>query len=333
MSKGNTRTARQAIIATVQARKPQVIISILMVTSLIFAPHLRTTAKIRSNKRNKAYHEEIRRNYPPLSLCNVPEPQHEQQAITTTNSSISTTATATTSAQKSQSPIATNAIPDHYYKSQSGEDEMLMSWFSNLCHGTYLEMGGLDGVLFSNSFVFNKALSWKGVLIELNSSPYNEMKMNRPNEVATVHAGVCSKPQTLHAVADGPTGGIYEFASPSFREQWWKDLSLDNNPKVEKIECDTLDSLLVKHAPTTTYFDFFSLDVEGAELSVLESIDFDRVQFGIIFVEADGHNQMKNLAIRQFLEKKAGYSFLYHEKPNYWFVNPDFYEIYKHLVY
>eukprot|EP00571_Detonula_confervacea_P003828 CAMPEP_0172322050 /NCGR_PEP_ID=MMETSP1058-20130122/44885_1 /TAXON_ID=83371 /ORGANISM="Detonula confervacea, Strain CCMP 353" /LENGTH=300 /DNA_ID=CAMNT_0013037689 /DNA_START=86 /DNA_END=985 /DNA_ORIENTATION=+ len=298
-----------------QARRPQVVIFIVMVASLIFARHLCTTAKIRSDR---AYHEKLRMNYSPLSLCSVPEPQQEQQATTTTNSSITTAATATTLAQKSQSLITTNAIPDHYYKSQAGEDKMLMSWFFNLCHGTYLEMGGLDGVLFSNSFVFSKALSWKGVLIELVSSNFNEMKINRPNEIATVHAGVCSSPQTLHAVEDGPTGGIYEFATPSFRNQWWKDLSLDNNPKVEKINCDTLDSLLIKHAPTTTYFDFFSLDVEGAELSVLESIDFDRVQFGIIFLEADNHNGIKNLAIRQFLEKKAGYSFLYHEKPNYW---------------
>ena len=59
----------------------------------------------------------------------------------------------------------------------------------------------------------------------------------------------------------------------------------------------------------SSVFDFFSLDVEGAEMSVLESIDFERTAFGVILVEADEHNEMKNLAMRQFLELR-GYTFL-----------------------
>jgi len=51
-----------------------------------------------------------------------------------------------------------------------------------------------------------------------------------------------------------------------------------------------------------------------------------------IFVEADTHNERKNLVLKQFLERK-GYSFLYHDHPNDWFVNPDFDEIYGHIVY
>ena len=59
----------------------------------------------------------------------------------------------------------------------------------------------------------------------------------------------------------------------------------------------------------SSVFDFFSLDVEGAEMSVLESIDFDRTAFGVVLIEADEHNEMKNLAMRQFLELR-GYTFL-----------------------
>ena len=74
---------------------------------------------------------------------------------------------------------------------------------------------------------------------------------------------------------------------------------------MREIECNTLDNLLMKYAPRISVFDFLSLDVEGAELSVLESINYDRVQFGIVFVEADEHNQMKNFAMRRFLESKG----------------------------
>lgn len=105
-----------------------------------------------------------------------------------------------------------------------------------------------------------------------------------------------------------------------------------DDPKVKEIECDTLDRLLLKHATEMNFFDFFSLDVEGAELAVLESVDFERVGFGIIFIEADKHNMLKNLAMRHLLESK-GYSFLFEYEWNYWFSNDNFHEIYKDVAY
>lgn len=149
-------------------------------------------------------------------------------------------------------------IPQSYFQSQSSEDERLMAWFKKLCGGTYIELGALDGVTFSNSHAFNKGLHWKGVLIELDSDNYKEMVVNRPNEIATIHAGVCSRPQTLHSVTRSfsnkssgvATGGIWEFASPSFRQYWWSNIGLDD-PGIVEVECNTLDSLLLKHALNT----------------------------------------------------------------------------------
>ena len=225
-------------------------------------------------------------------------------------------------------------IPDEYFLSQSEEDRKLMKWFGSICGGTYLELGGLDGRRYSNSFVFNKALGWKGVLIELRQDNFEKLVVNRPDEIASINAGVCDKQQTLHAVysKNPAVGGIYEFAAPSFKQQWWKNIDLENDPRVQQIECDTLDNLLLKYAPEATYFDFLSLDVEGAEFSVLKSIDYDRTQFGIVLVEADEHNEMKNIAMREFLEKE-GYRFLFEYERSYWFVNANFNEIYQNLIY
>ena len=62
-----------------------------------------------------------------------------------------------TTAKKCENPIT--SIPRGYFKSQSQEDEKLLGWFQNFCGGTYLELGGLDGVKYSNSYVFNKGES------------------------------------------------------------------------------------------------------------------------------------------------------------------------------
>ena len=238
-----------------------------------------------------------------------------------------------TSATKCAAPISADNIK-MFSRSQAHEDKYLMHWFSNLCGGTYIELGALDGVRFSNSHLFHHGLQWRGVLIVIESN-YNKLVQNRPDEIATIHAGVCSEPQTLHYVSgsSNAVGGIYEFSTPDFREKWWKDISLDH-PSVKEIQCDTMDSLLLKHAPDTRFFDFLSLDVEGAELAVLQSIDFDRVGFGIVFAEADIHNELKNLATRELMESK-GYNFLFESaKPkSYWWANKEISSIYKDVIY
>eukprot|EP00986_Skeletonema_menzelii_P002467 scaffold670_cov136-Skeletonema_menzelii.AAC.1 len=139
-------------------------------------------------------------------------------------------------------------------------------------------MGGLDGVSFSNTHVFNKVLGWNGVLVELGPKNFAALQKNRPNEIANVNAGVCDKKKTLHYVEYEAVGGIWEFSSQSFRDQWWPNVKLEDTPS---IKCEPLKDILENHAPNTTYFDFFSLDIEGAEFEALLSLDYSKVGFGI----------------------------------------------------
>jgi hypothetical protein len=80
------------------------------------------------------------------------------------------------------------------------------------------------------------------------------------------------------------------------------------------------------------YFDFFSLDIEGAEYEALASLDFSNVAFGIIFIEADSHNERKNLAVRNLLQSN-GYIFCESMHRSDWFVNSAFASIYKDFVH
>jgi len=186
-------------------------------------------------------------------------------------------------------------------------------------------------------------------LIELNPDVYANLIINRPpsTEQAVVNAGVCATKQTLHyfSAADngvrfepggvrdrhsGATSGIVEFAADTFVQKYWKNIR-PNDPRIREVQCDTLDNVLREHTPNENYWDFFSLDVEGAEFSVLKSVDFNRVGFGIVFVEADDHNEMKNLAVIKLLEMN-GYTFLEEFNRSYWFANVNFAEIYKDLL-
>ncbi|CAB9502264.1 expressed unknown protein [Seminavis robusta] len=169
-----------------------------------------------------------------------------------------------------------------------------------MCGGSYIELGAMDGTSFSNSYYLNKAFDWKGVLIEATPTEAEKIPANRPNEIAIINAGVCHEPQTLHFVhKTGSVNGFWEFASPEFRRGFWKGVSLKRD--TIPVECQTMSHLLQQHAPQIQHYDLFSLDVEGAELEALKSIDFTKIGFGVIVVEADARDKLKDQAVRDFL--------------------------------
>lgn len=241
-----------------------------------------------------------------------------------------------------------------HFLSQSGEDFIIIeSFFNGLCGGRYLEMGGLDGKRFSNTHALHSLLNWQGVLVELNPRHFKKLRVNRPDDV-TVNAAVCARERVVHWVAGHGKGsatevdGIWELAPPSFRQKWWShvvDLKRDTTP----IECMPLQKVLDRHysklvtqqnqthtslsssqatATPTIFFDLFSLDIEGAELEALESLDFSRTAFGVILVEADEHFPAKNRAVQSLLQKH-GYHYLYDLKRSSWFVHSDWDNIYR----
>lgn len=215
-----------------------------------------------------------------------------------------------------------------YSKSQDQEDQFLFhKYFKGLCGGTYVELGGLDGVRFSNSHLFHHGLDWKGVLIEPNPQSFSFLQGNRPKD-DTFNYAVCSHSSEVTFVdsGEGAVTGILEFMAPSFVRHWHPE-----NAQRTRIRCEPLSNILDQsaHLRTETHnmIDFLSLDVEGAEFEVLKTIDFDKVEFGIIFYEADDHNPLKNQAMITFLEER-GYRFREHTLRSNFHVNIKWHHMY-----
>lgn len=212
-------------------------------------------------------------------------------------------------------------------KSQAKEDQKLLGIFNGLCGGKYLEMGALDGVRFSNTYVFQQEFGWNGVLVEGSPENFQKLVENRPKEVANVHAAVCETEREVHFV-DGhkATSGIWEFSSEAYRNQWWPDLKIEDIPPVS---CLPLTKILDQKSGGYTFFDFYSLDIEGAELSALKSLDFNKYSFGVLFVEANKYFD-KNDELKSFIISK-GYRFVELYERSFWFVHKDFEQIYRHV--
>lgn len=80
----------------------------------------------------------------------------------------------------------------HY--SQDGESEYVYETFFQRPepkrNGVFLEIGGLDGVMFSNTLFFENCLGWSGVLIEANPANFNKLRHNRKS-THNLHMAAC----------------------------------------------------------------------------------------------------------------------------------------------
>lgn len=149
--------------------------------------------------------------------------------------------------------------------------------------GFYVECGGLNGERGSNSLFFEKNRKWNGLLVE--ADPINfEMLIKKHRKAFIInaclntekHPGIRTFKQAQN------TGRIVE--------------NKQQPPKGEvNVQCFPLYSILL--ALNRTTIDFFSLDVEGAEIPVMETIPFDKVDIKIMTVEyahGGGANKLKS---------------------------------------
>lgn len=180
--------------------------------------------------------------------------------------------------------------------SQYMEDEIIYNTiYANepKCGGVVVEMGGLDGQTFSNSWFFQYALSWKALLVEAFPDNYDKMVVNRPDAI-NVFGAICpGKSISFQTAESGATGGAVKDMSAFHKERFVGGAA----PLIE-VPCMTLSELFHKNG--IDHVDLFYLDVEGGELTVLETFDWS-VPIDIFVVEMDSSNPQKDEAVRQLL--------------------------------
>ena len=117
----------------------------------------------------------------------------------------------------------------------------------------------------------------------------------------------------------GAYPGIYEFMPESFQQQFHP--GLDHVDALPIIPCHPLTNVLPKLG--VTHIDFFTLDVEGAELQVLQTFPFDSVTISVFCVEASGHARDKDESVILLLESQ-GYDYHGEAFGSNWFVHKQY---------
>jgi FkbM family methyltransferase len=132
--------------------------------------------------------------------------------------------------------------------------------------GFFVESGALDGTVFgSNSYYFERYLGWRGLLVE--ASPSNCAKLVRrrnSSRVKTLCTALCSiNGPTLFSAEDGCCGTTGQGSTV--------------------VRCT--QSRILFRTYNVSRIDFWSLDVEGAELDVLRGVDWS-VPIYVLLIES-----------------------------------------------
>jgi FkbM family methyltransferase len=199
--------------------------------------------------------------------------------------------------------------------SQFGEDAYVASYFlgKNWVNGTtnylkrggfYVDVGAYSPTECSNTYMFYLR-GWRGINVDASPGVMKVFDLVRRRDT-NLNFAVGNVNDELIFYTWG-TPSVFNTADPGLAEERARDLG--RQPKAVHVMCVTLEKLLDKHLPRNTSIDFLSVDVEGLDLEVLESNNWEKYRPELIIAEvyASTIEQVRDSELTVFLSAK-GYS-------------------------
>lgn len=166
--------------------------------------------------------------------------------------------------------------------SQAGEDMIVEYLFQSLDiqKPTYLEIGTNQPVTSNNTYFFYHK-GCKGVCIEPDPEMYRVIKKKRPADtVLNIGIGISDSPAATFYLFPG---NLNAWSTFSAEEAKIREAESGLTPKVISIPLKTINEIIAEHFDPCP--NFISLDVEGLDLAILQSLDFKRFRPEVICVE------------------------------------------------
>jgi FkbM family methyltransferase len=161
-----------------------------------------------------------------------------------------------------------------FHVSQAGQDFWVYGEvFNEMKNGFFIDIGAHDGIYLSNTYILECRYDWRGICVEANPSSFKLLKKNRK--------AIC-----VNACLDGVEGFV-DFANRGTMsgiiapDKWNKD---GESCEVVRVRTQTLNNLL-KEMDVPHAVDYLSIDIEGAEESVLKEFNFQDYLFKCITIE------------------------------------------------
>jgi len=174
-------------------------------------------------------------------------------------------------------------------------DRRIAALFGNRRGGVFIEAGAADGLDQSNTLYLERRLGWSGLLVEPGLDQFESCRRVRRRSIVErcVLGPFARSGETMTVLENRLTSIVRESRDASLVDfdRHVQDISADGPVGTESVPCKALGELLDRHGIRDV--DIFSLDVEGAEIFVLEGLDLDRVHIEYLLVETHDLQRLK----------------------------------------
>lgn len=160
-----------------------------------------------------------------------------------------------------------------YSYSQCGEDAVLAYLFAGKKSGFYVDVGCHHPKRGSNTFLFYKR-GWKGILIDMEPAKVLACRLVRRRDTCVL-AAVSDGEEDLPIYAPRRFS-VLATINPSATDSSFREIG--------RIKTRTLTSLLQEHGAPSK-FELLSIDAEGVDYQVLNSLDVQQFRPKVICIE------------------------------------------------
>ena len=190
--------------------------------------------------------------------------------------------------------------------SQMGEDLIARYYFDTvgIKTPTYLEVGTNQPMMCNNTFFFYRNHSY-GVCVEPDASMIETIKNARPRDtVLNVGIGVTEAKDVPYYAFPGWRNGWNTFSA---EEASIREAESGIRPEVKQVPIRSINSVIAEHFKKAP--NFISIDVEGMDLEILQSLNFDLYNPDLICTEtitfSTDNTGRKTSETHQFMESKG----------------------------
>lgn len=168
---------------------------------------------------------------------------------------------------------------------------------NNPFKGTFIEVGAHDGISASNCHFFESEWDWDGICIEPHFSNYNMLKENR--KVPKYNCAVAEEDggnlDFCYIEGEGDAlSGLVKFFCKAHDKRINEIIRTHggSTKTIVPIPIRSLSSLFQEN--DIKKVDYLSIDCEGAEIPILEGINFDEVDIRVLSVEYNRYPEGEN---------------------------------------
>jgi FkbM family methyltransferase len=171
-------------------------------------------------------------------------------------------------------------------------------------NGFFIDIGAHDGITFNNTLYFEKYNNWTGINIEPLPHVYEQLKINRLNSI-NMNIAISDYDGYGEFICNqGYTEMLSGLKKDYDIRHMYRLINENNrfNAKTQVIDVQTKKLSTICDEHNIKHINLLSIDVEGAEFSVIKSIDFEKVYIDFILFENNYDNT--SVPIIKYLEDK-----------------------------